>query len=224
MLRIARLILILTTLAVLAGLPATASARIDDWQRVVRARHASATFSQLDGCDLLEVYVSASDGKYVNRHGPVNKQGLLGVLVIVRDACAEYGPKGYPVIYSADGMTLDRLGSTPKFERAWVSAMLAGTDSLDNSVELGVNLTWAPTAAFERSRVSGHGWFPLGEKHGARVNTFSHGLMAPAVAWGTLWVDGNAISLEPTHDAVLEQVRYRCAVIQHPRGGADVDC
>lgn len=224
MLRIARLILIITTLVPLVALPATTSARVDDWQRIVRARHASAVFSQLDGCELVEVYISASDGKYVNRLGPVNKQGLLGVLVIVRDACAEPGPKGYPVLYSADGMTLDRLGTTPSFGRAWIDATLAGSDTIGDPVELGVNLTWAPTAPFERSRVSGHGWFPPGERHGARVNTFSHGLMAPAAAWGTVWIDGMAISLEPTHDAVLEQVRYACKVIQHPRGGADVDC
>ena len=62
MLRIARLILIITTLVPLVALPATTSARVDDWQRIVRARHASAVFSQLDGCELVEVYISASYG------------------------------------------------------------------------------------------------------------------------------------------------------------------
>ena len=44
------------------------------------------------------------------------------------------------------------------------------------------------------------------------------------VAWGTVWVDGRAIVLQPTYDAMLQQVRYACKVIQHPRGGAEVDC
>jgi hypothetical protein len=48
--------------------------------------------------------------------------------------------------------------------------------------------------------------------------------MAPAEAWGTIWLDGEAMPLEPTQDAVMEQVRYLCKVIQHPRGGAEVDC
>lgn len=220
----ARLILVGIVLSVLAALPASASARIDDWQRVIRSRHASAVFSQLTGCDLVEVYVSASDGMYVNRNGPVNKQGLLGVLVIVRDACSEAGPKGYPVVSTVDGMALDRLGSTPRFERAWIDAGLAGLDSDGDPVALRVDLAWVPLAAYERSRVNGHGWFPTGEKRGARVSTFAHGMMAPATAWGSVWLDGTRLTLDPTQDAVLEQVRYRCTVNQHPRGGTDVDC
>jgi hypothetical protein len=224
MMRIARLVLVITTLALLAALPATASAQIEEWQRIVRSRHASAVFSQIDGCNQIEVYVSATDGKYVNRFGPVNKQGLLGVLYLVRDVCAEPGPKGYPVVFSADGMTLDRLESTPRFDRAWVSATLPGIDSDGVDIEIRVALQFRPLAGYERSRVSGHGWFPPGEKRGAWVGTFSHNMMAPAVAWGTVWIDGTALPLQPTQDAVLEQVRYLCKVIQHPRGGAEVDC
>ncbi len=221
----ARFALVVVTLGLLvAALPATASAEVEDWQRVVRSRHASAVFVQLNGCDQVEVYVSATDGKYVNRRGAVNKQGLLGVLIQVRDACAEPGPKGYPVVYSADGMTLDPLGSTPRFGRAWVAGSLEGTDDAGAAVQLRVDLQWRPLAEFERGRVSGHGWFPPEEKRGAWVGTFSHTLTAPAVAWGTLWVDGRALALEPTHDALLQQVRYACKVIQHPRGGAEVDC
>jgi hypothetical protein len=223
--RHARFTIVLVTLGLLlATLPATASAGVEDWQRVVRSRHASAVFVQLDGCEQMEIYVSASDGKYVNRRDAVNKQGLLGVLIQVRDACAEPGPKGYPVIYSADGMTLDRLYSTPRFGRAWVAATLPGTDDAGEAVQLRVDLRWEAMGEFERGRVSGHGWFPPDEKRGAWVGTFSHTLTAPAVAWGTLWVDGRALALVPTHDALLQQVRYACKVIQHPRGGAEVDC
>jgi hypothetical protein len=222
--RIARLVLVITTLSLLVALPATASAQIEEWQRIVRSRHASAVFSQVDGCNQVEVYVSATDGKYVNRLGPVNKQGLLGVLYQVRDICAEPGPKGYPVIYSADGMTLDRLQSTPRFNRAWISATLPGFDSEGLEVAIRVDLQFRPLADYERSRVSGHGWFPPGEKRGAWVGTFSHNMMAPAMAWGTVWIGGAALPLEPTQGAVLEQVRYACKVIQHPRGGAEVDC
>lgn len=224
MLRIARVVLALITLALLAAVPATASAQIEDWQRVVRSRHASAVFTQVSGCNQVEIYVSATDGKYVNRFGPVNKQGLVGVLYLVRDICAEPGPKGYPVIYGADGMTLDRLESTPRFDRAWVGATLPAIDSDGVDVEIRVAIQFRPAAEYERSRVSGHGWFPPGEKRGAWVGTFSHNLMAPAEAWGTIWLDGQATVLEPSSEAVLEQVRYLCKVIQHPRGGAEVDC
>ena len=44
------------------------------------------------------------------------------------------------------------------------------------------------------------------------------------MAWGTVSLDGQAIGLAPTSDATLEQIRYFCQVIQHPRGGFEVDC
>ncbi len=223
--RPARLVVVLATLAMLAAsVPAATAARVDDWARVVRSRHAGATFMQVDGCEQLEVFVSAMDGKFVNRHGAVNKQGLLGVFVVVRDACAEPGPKGFPIVYSADGMTLDRLRSTAQFGTAWIQATLPAMDADGNPVELRVDLEWRPAGEFERSRVSGHGWFPAGEKRGARVGTFSHNLWSPATARGTVWLDGRALPLAPTTDATLEQVRYLCKVIQHPQGGFDVDC
>ena len=223
--RSARFAVALMALALLAAaLPAAASARVDDWARVVRSRHAGATFVQVDGCQQLEVFVSAMDGKFVNRHGEVNKQGLLGVLVIVRDACAQPGPKGFPIVYSADGMTLDRLRSTPQFGSAWIEATVPAIDADGNPVQLEVDLQWRPAGEFERSRVSGHGWFPAGEKRGARVGTFSHNLQAPATAWGTVRLDGWELPLQPTTDATLEQVRYSCKVLQHPRGGYEVDC
>lgn len=220
-----RLALAIAIVAVLAAsLPAAASARVDDWQRVIRSRHAGATFVQVDGCAQVEVYVSASDGKYVNRHGAVNKQGLLGVLAIVRDACAAPGPKGYPIVASADGMSLDRLSSTPRFDAAWIAAELSGTDDSGSPVSFVVDLAWRPSAPFETSRVVGHGAFPEGEKRGARVATVSHTMTAPAIAWGTIRMDGRTLALSPTSEATLQQVRYSCKILQHPRGGADVDC
>jgi CheY-like chemotaxis protein len=61
-------------------------------------------------------------------------------------------------------------------------------------------------------------------QRGAHVHTFSRGLRADAVAWGTVRLNGQAIELAQTSDATLEQVRYFCQVIQHPHGGFDVDC
>jgi hypothetical protein len=220
-----RLILALVTLGLLvAAMPAVASARVDDWARVVRSRHAGAAFTQLNGCEQVEVHVSAMDGKFVNRHGAVNKQGLLGVLFLVRDACAEPGPKGFPIVYSADGMTLDRLRSAPRFSTAWIDAALPGIDGDGNAVDIRIDLRWQPLAKFERSRVSGHAWFPPDEGRGARVGTFSHNMSAPASARGTIRVGDREITLLATTDATLEQVRYLCMVNQHPQGGFDVDC
>ena len=206
-----------------AGSVAGASV-IEDYARVIRSRHASAAFVQVDGCRQVEVFVSAMDGKFGSRDGRINKQGLLGVFYAERDICGVPGPKGFPVRYAADAMTLDGLGSTPRFDRAWVRATLVGMDSEGQEVVIGLDLSWSPTGPYERSRISGNGWFPANGQRGAHVHTFSHGMRADATARGTLTLNGQATVLAPTSDASLEQVRYFCQVIQHPHGGFDVDC
>jgi len=212
-------ILLLTTVGT-----ATGASVIEDYARVIRSRHASAAFLQVDGCRQVEVFVSAMDGTFGARGGRVNKQGLIGVLYVERDICGEPGPKGFPVTYAADGMTLDRLGSTPQFGRAWVRGSVPAMDSDGNQVVIGLDLAWSPVGDYERSRVSGNGWFPASGQRGARVHTFSHGLRADAIARGSISLNGQTLDLAPTGDASLEQVRYFCQVIQHPLGGFDVDC
>ena len=212
-------VLLLTTFGEAAG-----ASVIEDYARVIRSRHASAAFLQVDGCRQVEVFVSAMDGKFGSRGGRINKQGLLGVFYAERDICGLPGPKGFPVTYAADAMTLDRLGSTPRFDRAWVRGSLGGLDSDGNEVVIGLNLAWAPIGSYEHSRVSGNGWFPANGQRGAHVHTFSHGMRADAAAWGSLSLNGQTIELAPTSDASLEQVRYFCQAIQHPHGGFDVDC
>ena len=209
----------------LSAVPSIAGASvIEDYARVIRSRHASASFMQVDGCRQAEVFVSAMDAKFGSLHGGINKQGLIGVLYLERDICGTPGPKGFPVVYMADGQSLDHLGSTTRFGSAWARATLQGTDGDGNPVEIGLNIEWSALEAFEKSRVSGNGWFPANGQRGAHVHTFSHGLRAPAAAWGEVSIDGEAISLSPIFDGSLEQVRYFCQVIQHPHGGYDVDC
>ena len=207
----------------LAATPASAHV-IEDYARVIRSRHASAAFMQMDGCRQVEVFVSAMDAKFGTRGGRINKQGLVGVFYAERDICATPGPKGYPITYSADGSSLARLGSTPRFGSAWVRTTLPGTDWNGNEVSLGLDLAWSPVTAFERSRVSANAWFPANGQRGAHVHTFSFGWRADAIATGSLTLDGQVVELAPTADATLEQVRYFCQVIQHPHGGYDVAC
>jgi hypothetical protein len=224
--RTARILADLAIPALLLGTVTTAAGAsvIEDYARVIRSRHAGATFVQVDGCRQVEVFLSAMDAKFGTRGGRINKQGLIGVFYAERDICAEPGPKGFPITYSADAMSLDSLGSTPRFGAAWVRTTLPGLDGDGNAVSIGLDISWSALGAFERSRVSGNGWFPANGQRGARVHTFSNGLRAGAMAWGTVSLDGRAIELAPTSDATLEQVRYFCQVIQHPRGGFDVDC
>jgi hypothetical protein len=220
-----RLVGIIATLVVTlaAAMPAAAST-IEDYARVIRSRHAGATFSQVDGCRQTEVFVSAMDATFGSRPGPVNKQGLVGVFYRELDVCGEPGPKGFPVVFQADAQSLDRLVTSSRFDTASVVAVLDGMDGDGNPVEIAIDLRWGASESFARSKVSGNGSFPEEEKLGARVHTFSHGLSASAVAVGSITVNGARTDLQETTDATLEQVRYFCQVIQHPQGGFDVDC
>jgi hypothetical protein len=221
-----RLLALLAVPVVLLGVTAgvAGASVIEDYARVIRSRHAGATFVQVDGCRQVEVFLSAMDAAFGARGERVNKQGLVGVLYAERDICAEPGPKGFPITYSVDGMSLDRLGSSPRFGAAWLRATIPGLDSDGNEVSIGLDVRWSPLGAFEHSRVSGNAWFPANGQRGARVHTFSHGLRANAMAAGMVSLDGRTIELTRTSDASLEQVRYFCQVIQHPHGGFDVAC
>jgi hypothetical protein len=220
-----RLIGVVATLLLLLTAASPAGARtIEDYARVIRSRHAGATFSQVDGCRQTEVFVSAMDAVFGSRPGPVNKQGLVGVFYRELDVCAEPGPKGYPVVFQADAQSLDRLVSSSRFRTASIDLLLDGMDGDGDPIEIAIDLAWTASEPLHRSRVSGNGWFPVNEKFGARVHTFSHGLSAAAVAHGSITVDGTRVDLVPTSDATLEQIRYFCQVIQHPQGGFDVDC
>jgi hypothetical protein len=220
-----RLVGVVATLVLLlAAVTPVAASTIEDYARVIRSRHAGATFSQVDGCVQTEVFVSAMDAVFGSRPGPVNKQGLVGAFYRQVDICAEPGPKGFPVVFQADAQSVDRLVTSSRFRTASINAVLDGTDGDGNSIQMAVDLRWTASAPLERSRVAGNGWFPDDEKRGARVHTFSHGLAAPATASGSITVDGTRVELEATSDATLEQVRYFCQVIQHPQGGFDVDC
>jgi hypothetical protein len=209
----------------LAAMPSSAGASvIEDYARVIRSRHAGANFTMVDGCTQLEVAISAMDAKYGSLHGTISRQGLVGVFYAERDICAEPGPKGFPIIHSADGMTLDRLGSYPQFTKAWLQVAIPAIDSDGNAVDIELELHWAATEPLQRSKVSGNAWVPAGMKRSAHVHTFSHGLRAAAMAWGDMTVDGQALGLAPTNDGTLEQTRYFCQIIQHPQGGAEADC
>ena len=214
---------ITVSIGLLLSLAAPVGARVEDYARVIRSRHAGATFVQVDGCRQVEVFVSAMDAKFGSRPGPVNKQGLVGVFYRELDICFGPGPR-FPVVFSADAQSLDRLVTSPRFGTASVDVELEGMDGDGNSVAIDLEIDWVAASAFERSRVSGNAWFPAGEKRGARVHTYSHGLSAPAVASGSVTVGGMHVELAPTTDATLEQIRYFCQVIQHPQGGFDVDC
>ena len=127
------------------------AARAEDYARVIRSRHAGATFVQVDGCRQVEVFVSAMDAKFGSRPGPVNKQGLVGVFYRELDICSGEGPR-FPVVFSADAQSLDRLVSSPRFGTASIDVHLTGTDGDGNPVVIELQIDWTAATAFERSK------------------------------------------------------------------------
>jgi hypothetical protein len=222
--RLRRLIVTVSVIGLLlTAVAPVGAAQAEDYARVIRSRHAGATFVQVDGCRQVEVFVSAMDAVFGSRPGPVNKQGLVGVFYRELDICSGPGPR-FPVVFSADAQSLDRLVTSSRFRTASIDVTLSGTDGDGNPVSIDLQVTWTAATAFERSKVSGNDWFPAGQKRGAHVHTWSHGSSADAIARGSVTVGGTRIQLEPTTDATLEQIRYFCQVLQHPQGGFDVDC
>ena len=222
--RLRRLVVIVASIGlILATVAPVGAAQAEDYARVIRSRHAGATFVQVDGCIQTEVFVSAMDAVFGSRPGPVNKQGLVGVFYRELDICSGPGPR-FPVVFSADAQSLDRLVSSSRFGTASIDVTLSGTDGDGDPVVIDLQVDWMAATAFERSKVSNNGWFPAGQKRGAHVHTWSHGFRADATATGSITVDGAQTDLRRTTDASLEQIRYFCQVLQHPQGGFDVDC
>ncbi len=222
--RLRRLVVIVAAIGLLLTTVApVGAAQAEDYARVIRSRHAGATFVQVDGCTQTEVFVSAMDAVFGSRPGPVNKQGLVGVFYRELDICSGPGPR-FPVVFSADAQSLDRLVSSPRFGTASIDVTLSGTDGDGNPVVIDLQVDWtAATRSSARRCRATAGSPPV--RSAAR--TFTRGptasgptrprpVRSPSPARTT--------DLGPTTDASLEQIRYFCQVLQHPKGGFDVDC
>ena len=124
--RLRRLVVIVAAIGLLLTTVApVGAAQAEDYARVIRSRHAGATFVQVDGCTQTEVFVSAMDAVFGSRPGPVNKQGLVGVFYRELDICSGPGPR-FPVVFSADAQSLDRLVSSPRFGTASIDVTPVG--------------------------------------------------------------------------------------------------
>jgi hypothetical protein len=211
------------TLALLAALlPAVASAHVPESQyRVIAARNAYAAVFMTNGCYETQVWVSSSDGTYGGRPGPVSKQGLTSVDVIVYDTCQPAVGKHPPVVFEAFGQDLTALGTTPRMTRAWVSASYETTDEVSGEpVSLEVSIAWQLDG--ELSHDTSHIHVPPSDQGVA--NSHENDLRGAAIAWGTLSVDGQVMELMPTTEAGLELIKGGCQVIVRPGQPSDLAC
>jgi len=217
--------------AALVLAPAVAGAGVPDYQRVIKARTAAPTapLVTVDGCIRTEIWVSSSDNVFGGRPGRVVKQGLTSVGVTQFDTCAgTRAPRsaagGDPgeVVFDGIGQTRDRLRSTPRFDRAWIGATVAVVDDVSGTVvPVRLDLTWTLTGEFDRDTSHTHVRFP----HEGVVNAHTQTLTGDALTSGDIWLGDEHLTFEASTGAILEQVKYGCQVIRHPRSpGADLSC
>ncbi len=203
---------------------------------------------QLDECLLGEVFVSSSVGTYAAQPGPVDKQGLTGVLVRITDTCATPpegdvsvqaggGPAGV-VVLEADGQLYDDLRDgdlngaalqvDPRLRWAWVATSIPGTATAYTDgipaepydVVIQLEASWTGVGELEHTTAVNHENFP---DEGV-VNSTANDLRRSAEAEVAVTVDGHTLTgFDPGQEAggsgVLERSKSRC--IEVPRPGVE---
>ncbi|MDQ3689414.1 MAG: hypothetical protein M3406_05150 [Chloroflexota bacterium] len=228
--------LLAAALLVASAIPATASAAVPDYQRVITSRFADAALASLDGCVLTEVFVSGTDAVFGGRPGPINRQGLAGVLVRQNDVCAGAASLGHLGIFAAGGggggtpifdglgQTLGRLGSTVHFDRAWVRTEIPVVNEVagrGEQVVVALELTWSLVGDLDRD--TGH--LHVREPGEGNVNSHQNTLMGEATVSGTVRIGTDVYTFDGVDGAHLQQVKYGCQVIAHPSAGEpDLSC
>ena len=214
--------LLSTILAVaLLAVPAMAFGAVPEYQRVISSRHADAAVASVDGCLLSEVFLGSTDAVFGGRPGPVNKQGLTDVSMRVSDTCQEPVGKGFPVVAMWQGQTLYPLHSTPRLTAGWIDAVIPVTDDVSGrTVPAHLVMRWTADGAFDHDPGHLHVRFA----HVGVVNSHDNNWLRPAIAAGSLEIDGVTVIIGPTTEAHLSLVKYGCQTIIHPGSGADLDC
>jgi len=216
-----RLLLALGAMMTLT-LPATASAAPPAIHHTIDGRFASAYFTSLDACLQTDVWVSSSAATYAPQPGvddTLNKQGLTSVEIVVYDTCKPMEGKHYPIVSEWFSQTPDRLVAESRIRTAHLDAILAMTDSVSgDTASVPVDLNWAATARAHPDPVrNNHVRFP-GE---GIVNTHDNNINLPAMAWGTVWLNGVNVAPEADESATLEQIKSSCMEIAFPHWTGD---
>jgi len=227
--------LVAATLLVASAIPATALAAVPDYQRVISSRHADAVLTSIDGCTLTEVFVSGMDAVFGGRPGPIDRQGLAGVGVRQSDVCGAAASLGHLGIFAAGGgggtptfdglgQTLDQLGSTVHFDRAWLRADIPVVNEVPGTGEkvvVSLDLTWSLVGELDRD--TGHLHVRVPDE--GNVNSHQNTLMGDATVSGTVRIGDDLLSFDGVEGAHLQQVKYGCQVIAHPAAGdPDLSC
>jgi hypothetical protein len=209
--------------SLLAGLPAATLGAQPDRQHVIVSNTADAAFSTLDGCILTEVFVSSMDGAFQGSPGgPVNKQGLSSVLIVISDTCQEPIGKGFPKVFEGIGQTLDPLvASSAAVQWATLDATIPVFDEVSGvTYDVDIDLTWTAISDADHDTTRVH----VADGHDGVVNSAANNWAADAAAYGSVVLDGVNLTPATTFDAHLGRVKQNCLVVTLPHGATDFDC
>lgn len=202
-------------LAPLAAMPAAAGPP-RHYHTITSTHGGASVTAEVEECLEAAVWVSSSVAMYASQPGPVNKQGLTGVLVQMVDTCTPNGAGmagggGGAVIFESDARGMVPLVVDNRLTSARVSAAL---HDVDTGEDVHLTVTWTGTGPLEHSTVVTHeNLQPYGV-----VNSTANELRRAAVAEVSVEAGGYVIT--GTDDgATLEQTKSRC--IEVPRPGVE---
>ncbi len=218
-----RIVAVIGALALITALiPAAARASVPENQyRVIESRNASAAFFSTEGCYETQVWISSADGKFGGRPGPVGKQGLTSLDVVVYDTCGPWVGKHPPVVFEAFGQDLTVLGTTPRMDRAWVSTSYETLDeATGDPVTISFEMAWQLDGVMQHDTSHIH---VAPSDQGVAMSHDNHWYGA-AIASGSVSIDGVTTELAATTEATLEIVKAGCQVIPRPNQSSDLAC
>jgi len=204
-------------LALAALVPATASASTPAIYHTINGAFASAFFTATDGCYQTEVWVSTSVAKYAPQPGvpdQLNKQGLTSISILVYDTCQPPVGKHFPLVADWWAQTTDRLVVEPRLRSAHLDVVLPMDDAASaGTASVPVHLEWRATARAHPDTVRNNHVRFAGE---GIVNTHDNNIVLPAVAWGSITLNGMNVARGVDEGASLQQVKSACMEIRYP--------
>jgi hypothetical protein len=199
---------VVLAMAPLGAGPAAAAPNI---YHVISSTHGGAYVAVEEGCELTEVFLSSSVGKFAAQPGPVNKQGLTSVFVRVTNACGPAAAAGGGgVLFEAEASNMAELVADPRLRTASVSTTMEGTDADGNPVTVELDARWTGTGELEHTVISSPDHFPEGN-----VVAIDNNLRRDAVAEVSVEVAGRSVAgTDP--GASLELVKANCVEVARP--------
>jgi hypothetical protein len=218
-----RFLISLVAIGAALSMPVVALGSTPAIYHTISSNFAGAQFStMLDDCLSVAAWVSSTDAKYAPQPGVgggVNRQGLTAVEVIIQDTCQPPVGKGYPVLFDGFVMTFDPLQSSARLDTARLDLDLTLVDAVSGAdVPVSVDLTWQATGpAHPETTPNNHSHFPFE----GNVNTHDNNFLRPAVAFGSVIVDGVNLAAAPDESAMLQSVKSACMEIGFPHWQGD---